>query len=210
MIQVANICPNSIVPFCVNLQNLRIILALFIVGATCVSSAAADPDQAAKDVAAVQKFLAAGFAGKTWQQGPTPMQNAALDKAFPDVRFYYVFSSQDPPKADRISVMMRVQDDGTVAQVSGPDSMNQGLMKVAGTADAKIAAAAIMSLTFGPSGPVSISSGDVPVARMNGGWYCLATPGPAGNKKEALEVIFDAGGRCISVAHRVTGRPAGH
>ena len=97
-----------------------------------------------------------------------------------------------------------------MAEVSGPESMSQGLMKVASTADAKIAAAAIMSLTFGPSGPVSISSGDVPVARLNGGWYCLATPGPAGGKKQALEVIFDAGGRCISVAHRTTGRPAGH
>ncbi len=209
MIQATNIYPNSIVPFCVNLRSLRIVLSLLVLGAACVSSAA-DPDQAAKDLAAVNKFLAAGFPGKTWQQGPTPMQNAALDKAFPDVRFYYVFSSQDRPKADWISVMMRVRDDGTVTQVAGPASMNQGLMKVAGTADAKIAAAAIMSLTFGPSGPVSISSGDVPVARMNGGWYCLATPGPTGNKKQALEVIFDAGGRCISVAHRVTGRPAGH
>ena len=66
---------------------------MLVLLAACVSSAA-EPDQAAKDLAAVKKFLAASF-GKTWQQGPTAMQNGALDKAFPDVRFYYVFSSQD-------------------------------------------------------------------------------------------------------------------
>ena len=68
--------------------------------------------------------------------------------------------------------MMRVRDDGSVAEVSG--AVNDGLMRVANAGDAKIAAAAIMSLTFGPSGPISISPGEVAVAPMNGGWLCLA------------------------------------
>ena len=67
--------------------------------------------------------------------------------------------------------MMRVEDEGKVAEVAGAAAMNEGLMKVAGTDDATIAGAAIMSLTFGPSGPVAISAGDVRVARQGGGWY---------------------------------------
>jgi hypothetical protein len=105
-----------------------------------------------------------------------------------------------------ISVMMRVEDGGNVAAVAGAAAMNQGLMKVASTGDATIAAAAIMSLTFGPSGPVAIASGDVRVARLGGGWYCLATPGPPGGKRQALAVTFDAAGRCIGVDNRSTGR----
>ncbi len=181
--------------------NLRIMLAGILLAAAG-PLAAAEPDQATKDQAAVKKFLAARYQDKSWQQGPALMQNAALEKAYAGVRFYYVFSPQQ--QADQLSVMMRVGDDGRVAEVAGADSMNQGLMKVAGTADASVAGAAIMSLTFGPSGPVSISPADVPVARLDGGWYCLATPGPPGGK-EALAVTFDAAGRCISVAHRRTG-----
>ena len=79
-------------------------------------------------------------------------------------------------------------------------------MKVVNSADAQVAAAAIMSLTFGPSGPVSISAGNVPVARLNGGWFCLATPGPPG-QKQALQVIFDADGHCTDITHRDAGGP---
>ncbi len=195
------------IPFvCERLRYHRIVLALVLLAITCPLTAA-EPDQAAKDQAAVKKFLAAQYADKTWQQGPAAMQNGALDKAFPGVRFYYVFSSQLPqPKAELVSVMMRVQDGGKVAEVSGPASMSQGLMKVVNSADAQVAAAAIMSLTFGPSGPVSISAGDVPVARLNGGWFCLATPGPPG-QKQALQVIFDADGHCTDITHRDAGGP---
>ncbi len=181
--------------------------SLLVVGVTCGLLSAAEPNQAAKDAAAVRKFLAAQYRGKSWEQGPAPMQNGALDKAYPDARFYYVFSSQDPqPRVQWISVMMRVEDEGKVAEVAGAAAMNEGLMKVAGTDDATIAGAAIMSLTFGPSGPVAISAGDVRVARQGGGWYCLATPGPPGRKQQAMSVTFDAAGRCIDIVHRSTGR----
>ena len=135
------------------------------------------------------------------------MQNAAIDRAFPDSRFYYVFSSQSPaPRIDWISVMMRVHDDGSVAEFSGAGTANEGRMRVADASDAKVAAAAILSLTFGPSGPIAISPDEVRVAPMNGGWLCLATPGPAGGKRDSLEVVFDAGGRCTEVSRWTVGR----
>ena len=93
-----------------------------------------------------------------------------------------------------------------MAAVAGAESMNQGLMKVAGTADATTAGAAIMSLTFGPAGPMAIAPGDVRVARLGGGWYCLATPGPPARKRQALAVTFDAAGRCAGVDNRTTGQ----
>jgi hypothetical protein len=197
---------NSFLPLCGNLRNLRIVFSALIVGACAVLSAA-EPDQAAKDEAAVRKFLAGQYQGKSWQQGPAAVQSGAVEKAFPDLRFYYVFSSPSPrPRAELISVMMRVEKGGSVGEVAGAAAMNQGLMKVASTADATLAAAAVMSLTFGPDGPVAIAPGDVRVARQGGGWYCLATPGPPGGKRQALSVTFDAAGRCIDIVHRSTGR----
>ncbi len=182
------------------------ILRIWLVLLLTTYAAAAEPNRAANDAKAVKKYLAEHFRGKQWEQGPSPMQNAAIDRAFPDARFYYVFSSQLPaPRIDWVSVMMRVRDDGSVAEVSGAGAANDGLMRVANAGDAKIAAAAIMSLTFGPSGPISISADEVGVAPMDGGWLCLATPGPAGGKRTALEVIFDAAGRCTGV----TSRPGG-
>lgn len=181
---------------------LPICLALFL-----TAGAAGAPNRAGDDVKAVKKYLADHCQGKNWEQGPSPMQNAAIDRAFPDSRFYYVFSSQLPaPRIDWISVMLRVRDDGSVAEVSGSGAANDGLMRVVNASDAQIAAAAIMSLTFGPFGPNSISSDEVRVAPMNGGWYCFATPGPAGGKRDGLMVSFDGGGRCAGISRWSAGR----
>jgi hypothetical protein len=181
-------------------MNRTTMLPIWLALLLTAYAGAAESKRAGDDVKAVKKYLAEHCQAKNWEQGPSRLQNAAIDRAFPDSRFYYVFSSQLPaPRIDWISVMMRVRDDGSVAEVSGSGAANDGLMRVANAGDAKIAAAAIMSLAFGPSGPVSISSDDVRVAPMNGGWLCLATPGPAGGK-DGRQVVFDADGRCTGAA----------
>ena len=161
-------------------------------------------------MAAVKEYLAAQYQGKSWDQGPTRLRNGAIDRAYPDWRFYYVFSSQQPaPRAGWISLVMRIGREGRVTEVSGAGSTNEGLMKIRGGADAKVAAAAVMSLSFGPFGPVSVSVENVQVAPQYGGWYCLATPGAAGRRKTtALQVVFDADGQCTSVSNRYTGGPS--
>jgi outer membrane protein assembly factor BamE (lipoprotein component of BamABCDE complex) len=185
------------------LRRFTSLLALVLAAAACCSAKADSPQQ---DLAAVRKYLATQYPGKNWEQGPARLQNGAIDKAYTQRRFYYVFSSQQPaPRVDWISMLMCVEPDGGVREVSGAGAMNDGLMPVGSSGQAQVAAAAIMSLSFGPFGPVLVSPSQVPVARLNGGWYCLATPGPMGRKSQALEVIFDAGGRCTSVANRYTG-----
>ena len=188
----------------VNLRNLRFLVAmalLAISSANCLSVSAAGDDPTTP-LAAVKRFLATRYPDKTWAQGPARMENAAINRAYRDARFYYVASSQDQiDRQGMISVMMRVDRNGQVREVSGPTAMNDGLMRIGNAADARIAAAAIMSLTFGPLGPVSISAAEVPVAPNNGGWYCLATPGPSGAKTQSLFVVFDAGGHCVRVSH---------
>jgi hypothetical protein len=190
-------------------RHAALLLASLLV-ATISPPARAEGTGEDQDLAAVRKFLATQYQGKTWEQGPLRLRNGAIDTAYPDWRFYYVFSSQQPaPRVDWISVLMRVGREGRVTEVSGAGATNEGLMRISGGEDAKVAAAAVMSLSFGPFGPVLVSSGDVRVAPQNGGWYCLATPGAAGRRKtHALEAVFDANGRCTSVSHRYTGGPS--
>ena len=93
--------------FCENLRNLRIVFPLFVVAATSALLSADEPYQAAKDDAAVRTFLAGQYQGKSWQQGPAPVQSGAVAKAFAGALIRHVFSSQLPqPKAELISVMM--------------------------------------------------------------------------------------------------------
>ena len=194
----------SFSPRRVPLRNPLILLSLLLF---CAGRLAAAERSEEQNLKIVNKYLAAQHPGKNWEQGPTRIQSGVVDKAFADAKFYYVFSSQDPqPRAEWISLLMRLDKDGGVSEVSGAGAMNVGLMKVSSDADAKIAAAAIMSLTFGPFGPVAVSGADVQVAHQNGGWYCLATPGPAGQRKvDAIEVSFDASGACTELSHRYTG-----
>ena len=109
------------------------------------------------DVEAVKKFLATKHAGETWGRGPTRIRGEAIDAAYSSARFYYVFSPQYPiARAGQISAMLRIGKDGTVTQLSAPQDYNDGLMKIGAADDAKTAAAAVMSLTFGPFGPMPV------------------------------------------------------
>jgi hypothetical protein len=173
-------------------------LALGFVPPAMVSHAAADEDQ---DIEAVKKFLGEKSPGDTWQRGPTRWRNGAINTAYPTSRFYYVFSPQYPvARAGQISTMVRIDRDGTLARVDAaqPDSFNAGLTKL----DRKeLAAAAIMSLTFGPFGPVAVAPGDVRVMLKAGkGKSCSATVG-----SNTFEVDFDGEGRCTSAVHRYRG-----
>ena len=77
------------------------------------------------------------------------------------------------------------------------EDFNVGLMKVNSNVDAKIAAAAILSL----SGTTHVSPGvivakEVRLTKGNGGWTCSVTR-PRGFDGT---VAFDAGGKCAKVA----------
>jgi len=171
--------------------------------------AAADDGTAhQKDIEAVKKFLAAKYPGMTWGRGPARMQDAAIDAAYLDVRFYYVFSPQYPvARAGQVSAMMRLEKDGKVTQVSAPQDYSAGLMKIGNADDAKTAAAAVMSLTFGPFGPVPVEAKEVDARADGKGWTCTAAQGAGGprGRGTTFRVVFDANGRCTEATHKYSG-----
>lgn len=166
-------------------------------GAAADEEAKPDP----RDVKRVEEFLSANVQGK-WQTGPTRLENKSVTVAYPDSRFYFVFSGMYPiARADQISAMLRLDKEGKVTQLKTPGDYNTGLMKIAKEDDAKTAAAAIMSLTFGPFGPVPVAADDVQVGHEGKGWVCTAGQ-PKGNK---YRVVFDQDGKCTEAEHGYGG-----
>jgi len=183
-----------------------------------------DPAGEQKDIEAVKRFLTATHPGKSWSDGPTRQKNDAIGTAYPDSRFYCVFTRpMGASRSDMIDAMVRFDKDGSASEVGegkrvagkyGPDpqSFNAGLMKVAKAEDAKVAGAAIMSLLIGPYGPYSVAAGDVQVTPAGEekdpkGYTCKATTGreERGRKVNVFEVRFDADGKCTSASYKYLG-----
>jgi hypothetical protein len=182
---------------------------LLLAVAEPVLGLAAEDAAEPKDVRAVEAYLAKRFPQMQWQRGPVRVKDAAVATAYPDSRFYYVFSPQYPvARANQVSAMLRIDRQGTVTQVAAPADYGEGLMKIAGAADAKTAAAAVMSLTFGPFGPVSVTADEVQVKAEGNGWVCTVMKGKAGGGRGAateFRVAFDGDGKCTAAGHRFKG-----
>jgi hypothetical protein len=140
--------------------------------ATMAQAASADEAaQEKKDVRAIKDFL--GLFHDTWETGPTRLTNKAIEKAYPEQRFYYVFSSGKARKADKTRTSQVVQiDKRGKAHFTSHDS---GMMKITGEQDAKVVGAAIMSLSIGlDDKPFSIDASDVTASHSEKGWTCKA------------------------------------
>jgi hypothetical protein len=153
--------------------------------------------------------------GKKWQTGPAPMDSEEIRKAYENQRFYYVFSSPPmPPGADLqelhdeyarkleehqkqfVSLTMKIDEQGRMTPIYKAEDYNQGLMRVTTDDDARISAAAILSL-YGSDrvGPEIVSAKEVTVTRSDEGWSCSVF------RENAFrgEVVFDKEGKCVSV-----------
>ena len=203
---------------------LAVVVAIGFAGAVSAEEQPGDPRDAQKDVEAVKLYLAATHPGTRWSDGPTRQKNAAIGTAYPDSRFYYVFTRpMGHSSSNMITAMVRIDKDGTASEVGegrrvggeyGPDpqSFNAGLMKVAKAEDAKIAGAAIMSLRMGSHGPYSVATEDVQVTPAGEekdpkSYTCTATTGRGerGRKVNVFEVRFDADGKCTSASYLPAG-----
>lgn len=180
-----------------------------------------DEAQTKADLAAFRAYLAKNFPGKKWQTGPTLLQSEELGKAYGKQRFYYVYTSPPfPPGANlrelieryqrameeyqknAISLTVSFAEDGTLTALRKPEDFARGLLPVTADAEAKVAAAALLSL-YGHEkvGPVAISAQEVRVTRSKQGWTCTV------NRPNAFTgtVGFDAEGRLIQIAKNFTG-----
>lgn len=174
---------------------ILIILQLTVMPTLCAK------DEEKSDVVAVKKFLNTAFPKKKWIRGPERLRNEAIDSAYTQVRFYFVFSPEYPlARPDQITRMLRIDSDNNISIVEKTADYNVGLMKISSEKDAKTAAAAIMSLTVAPFGPVPVKASDVVVVQKDHDWNCKVK-----KRQGQWKVSFDKAGKCTAATYRHLG-----
>lgn len=154
--------------------------------------ALAQPDAAKDDLAAFKQYLEKNHKGKKWGAGPSAIDSKEIQQAYPDLRFYFVFSASPlPPGAplpelierhrravedfqkNYISLTVVKDKDGFRALTR--ENLGKGLMPVKNEDDAKVAAAAVLSvLNDRDAGPAAIAAKEVMVEKTEKGWTCTA------------------------------------
>jgi hypothetical protein len=177
--------------------------------------------QTAADLTRIRSYMEENKPGKKWQTGPTPMDSAEIRRAYGNVRFYSVYSSPPLPpgapmpelleaykrkkkehKEQFVSMTMRIDEQERMAPLYAAEDYNQGLMRVTTDDDARIAAAAILSLYYSDRvGPGIVTAKEVTVTRSENGWSCSVS------RENAFqgEVVFDKDGKLVSVTKVYAG-----
>jgi len=195
--------------------------------ATCAAGKNAQNEQTKDaqtmaDLAKFQSYLEENKPGKKWQTGPARMDSEEIRTAFGKARFYYVFSSPPlPPGAPLpelleeharkmveyqeqfISLTMRIDEEGKITPLHEEEDYNLGMMRVTTDEDAKICAAAILSMYSSDErvGPGIVAAKEVTVTRTDNGWSCSV------HRENAFEgeVIFDKDGKLVSATKTYAG-----
>ncbi len=181
----------------------------------------AQNEQIRADVTRIRNYMEGVKPGKKWKSGPTPMDSAEIRRAYPNARLYSVYSSPPMPpgaplpelleayklKMDEyqkqfISLAIKIDAQETMTPLYEAEDYNQGLMRVTTDEDARISAAAILSL-YGSDhvGPGIVNAKEVTVTRSENGWVCSVF------RENAFrgEVVFDKDGRCVSMKKEYAG-----
>jgi hypothetical protein len=190
--------------------------------ATRTAGKNAQDAQTLADFAKFQSYLEENEPGKKWQTGPARMDSEEIRKAFGKARFYYVFSRPPlPPGAPLpelieehqhrmeeyqkqfISLTMRIDEEGKMTPLHEEEDYNQGMMRVATDEDAKICAAAILSMYSSDDrvGPGIVAAKEVTVTKTENGWSCSV------HRENAFqgEVLFDKDGKLVSATKTYAG-----
>jgi hypothetical protein len=190
--------------------------------ATCTAGNNGQDELTRADLIKFQSYLEENKPGKKWQTGPARMDSEEIRKAFGKARFYYVFSSPPlPPGAplpelleehqlrmkeyqDKfISLIMRMDEEGKMTPLHEEEDYNLGMMRVATDEDAKICAAAILSMYSSDDrvGPGIVAAKEVTVTRSENGWSCSV------HRENAFqgEVVFDKDGKLVSATKTYAG-----
>ena|GEM_PF-2071753 len=175
----------------------------------------AENEQTGADLATFRTYLEEIKPGKKWQTGPAPMDSEEIRKAFEKLRFYYVYSSPPMPpgaplpelleeyelkmqeyRKQFISLTIKVDEQGKITPLYGAEDYNLGMMRVTTDEDARVCAAAILSL-YGSehAGPEVVSAKEVTVTKSDNGWSCKVLR----EKSFQGEVNFDKDGKCVSM-----------
>jgi len=197
---------------------LRGLLALAGVLIASVSFGQEADKQRKADLTVFQDFLKDKYKGKKWKTGPTPIETPELKQAFPNLRFYYVYSALPGEMKDLIAELKRlrklelegkgqenpwlsltvaIDNQGKLQALAGPADYRKLLPRVNSHEEAKATAALILSLH--PSGhkPSRVTADDVEVLRDRDGWSCSVS-----NREEGFSgsVHFNPEGEFVSVS----------
>jgi hypothetical protein len=171
--------------------------------------------QIAADFTRFRNYIEEAKPGKKWQTGPTLMDSEEIRTAYGKARFYSVYSSPPLPpgaplpelleeyqlKMDEhqkqyVSLTIRFDEQETMVSLYQAEDYNQGLMRVTTDDEARICAAAILSLYCAERvGPGIVTAKEVTVTRSENGWSC----GVFRENAFRGEVVFDKDGKCVSV-----------
>ena len=190
--------------------------------ATCTAGKNAQDEQMKADFTKVRNYIEEIEPGKKWQTGPALMDSAEIRKAFGKQRFYYVFSSPPmPPGAplqelldeyerkkkayqeEYISLTMSIDEQGKITPLHEEEDYNLGMMRVTTDEDAKICAAAILSMYSSDPrvGPGIVTAKEVSVTKTESGWSCSVL------RENAFQgtVVFDSDGKVVSATKTYLG-----
>jgi hypothetical protein len=190
--------------------------------ATCTAGKNAQDAQTMADLTNIQSYLEENKPGKKWQTGPARMDSEEIRKAYEKARFYYVFSSPPmPPGAPLpellkeheermevyhkqfISLAIKVDEQGRITPLHEEEDYNPGMMRITTDEDARICAAAILSMYSSDDRvrPGIVTAKEVTVTRSDNGWSCSVL------RENAFqgEVIFDKDGKCVSATKTYLG-----
>jgi transposase len=201
-------------------------LTLALPGILLTGCAANQASLDVADVAKVEEYLAKNHPGKTWEDGPTRIDTEEVRAAYGKRRFYYVFSKPPgrrgggpPPGAEildqlreaqtqfekeRVSLTIGIDGQEGITEYRKGEDFSQGLPKIEDEADAKVAAAAVLSLFVADElGPRTVAAKDVTVDKDLSGRlarppHCSVAVGEAGKGGWRGEVFFDKDGKCIA------------
>src|SRR5215813_5391080 len=171
--------------------------------------------QTAADLTRFRNYMEEVKPGKKWQSGPTPMDSEEIRRACGNARFYSVYSSPPMPpgarlpelveeyerkmdvyKKEFVSLTIRIDEQERITPLYEAEDYNQVLMRVTTDDDARICAAAILSL-YGSDlvGPGIVAAKEVTVTRSENGWSCSVF------RENAFRgaVVFDKDGKCVSM-----------
>ena len=182
----------------------------------------AQAEQTGADLTRFRNYLEEIKPGKKWQTGPALMDSAEIRKAYEKQRFYYVFSSPPTPpgapldelleeyekqkevyQKQFISLVVRIDEQGSITPLHEEEDYNQGMMQITTDEDAKICAAAILSMYSSDDrvGPGIVTAKEVTVTRSENGWSCSVF------RENAFQgaVLFDKNGKCVSATKTYLG-----
>ena len=206
------------------MKNLRpILLPVVIFIGAGMSPLSAAPSTSAQDLAAFQDHLVKSQLATRWEGAPNRIESEELRRAYGDRHFYFTFKAAPLPPGAHLPKLIEKYDQAmqeyqkhALRITVGIDNkqhadtfrtaedFNLGLMPVSTDDDARIAAAAILSLIGNDQVyPTVVNAREVNVTRTQSGWTCAVTR----PREFDGTVILDLSGHCTSATKNLNYVP---